>query len=182
MKILLIDGNTDHNNKLDQYLNNIVDLLNNSDHTLEHIKLEEKRIKYCIGCWSCWVKTPGKCFVSDDSHDICHKIIHSDFVLFASPIIMGFTSAILKRLQDKLIPLLHPYIEFVQNESHHHKRYESYPRLGLLLDKDANSDDEDVEIINDIYKRLALNFKSELVFTITTEQEIGEMIYAIDNI
>ena len=183
MNILLIDGNTDSRiNKLEKYLNGLVNLLINNNHSVKHIKLRDKKINYCTGCWSCWVKTPGKCFVSDDSHDICYDFIHSDFVLFASPIIMGFTSALLKRLQDKLIPLVHPYIEIVQNECHHKKRYESYPNLGLLLDKSPNSDDEDVEIIENIYKRFSLNLKSELCFTKITNHNIEDVVHAINTI
>jgi len=183
MNILLIDGIPDiSNTKFGKYLNGLVKLLVKNNHSVKHIKLRDKNIKYCIGCWSCWVKTPGQCFVSDDSHKICYDFINSEFVLFASPIIMGFTSALLKQLQDKLIPLLHPYIEIIQNESHHKKRYESYPKLGLLLDKSEDADNEDIEIISNIYSRFSLNFRSKHCFTKMTNQNIEEVFHAINNI
>jgi multimeric flavodoxin WrbA len=183
MNILILDGNTANpHTGLDVYVKRLIDVLQAHQHTVEHAKLAEKKIKYCTGCWRCWVKNPGQCFVSDDSHDICHRFIHSDFVLFASPVIMGFTSAVLKRLQDKLIPLLHPYIEIVENECHHRKRYDSYPRLGLLLETSRDDDDENVEIIEQIYKRFALNFRSELCFTKLTHQPIEEVVHEINRL
>jgi multimeric flavodoxin WrbA len=178
--ILLLDGQPNSGNtKLSKDLDQLVTLLQHK-YTVKYTKLWEQKVKYCIGCWSCWVKTPGKCFVSDDSLEICHDFIHSDLVVFASPVIMGFTSALLKKTQDKLIPLLHPYIEIVQNECHHRKRYQSYPKLGLLVDD--GGDDEDLKIITDIYKRFALNFKSELFFTEVLTDNTDEVFHAIDSI
>jgi len=114
MKITILNGNPDVNNaKFDNYLKNLSDLLESSNHTVTILKLREWDIKYCTGCFGCWVKTPGECVVPDDTRDIRREYIHSDFVLFASPVIMGFTSALLKKAHDKRIPLLHPYFELV---------------------------------------------------------------------
>lgn len=33
---------------------------------VEIINLREKTIKNCIGCFTCWTKTPGKCLHKDD--------------------------------------------------------------------------------------------------------------------
>jgi hypothetical protein len=77
---------------------------------------------------------------------------------------MGFVSSLLKKAMDKMIPLVHPYIEIVNGENHHQKRYPHYPGLALVLEKDDKSDEEDLEIISDIFRRLAINFKSDLQF------------------
>jgi hypothetical protein len=65
---------------------------------------------------------------------------------------------------DRLIVLLHPYIEIVNGECHHRKRYEKYPNLGLILEKEPDTDDEDIKLVKDIFDRLAINFHSKLVF------------------
>ena len=148
-------------------------------HRVVSVCLRDKKITYCTGCWACWVKTPGQCIASDDSREICSTFINSDFVLFASPVLMGFTSAILKRLQDKLIPLVHPYIEIVQGECHHKKRYDSYPGMGLVLDM-QESDMEDRQIITRIYERLAKNLRTRLHFSKTADDPAEEVAHAID--
>ena len=134
MKITILNGNPDSgNNTFEEYLLSLCAILANKGNTVSHIKLRNKNISYCVGCFNCWVKTPGVCSFLDDAPEILHEIIHSVLLLFASPVIMGFTSALLKKMQDKLIPLVHPYIELVKKECHHKKRYEHYPKLSLLL-------------------------------------------------
>jgi len=103
MKITILNGNPDPDNqKFDDYLNNLIKFLELSDNSVVDFKLREMKIRHCRGCFSCWVKTPGQCIYKDDSHDICREYINSDFILFASPLVMGFTSAVLKIAMDKL--------------------------------------------------------------------------------
>ena len=118
----------------------------------------------------------------DDSATIRHDYINSNFVLFASPVIMGFISAMLKKTQDKLIPLLLPYFEMVHGEVHHQGRYEKYPRIGLLLEKNDNTDEEDIEIISDIYGRTAINFKTSFCFSKLTSDPVEEAANEINSI
>ena len=82
-------------------------------------------------------------------------------------------------MQDKMIPLVHPYIELVNNECHHVKRYDRYPKLGLIFAKEPETDSEDIRIVTDIYKRLALNMKSELIFSRSIEEPIDNLIHEI---
>jgi hypothetical protein len=92
---------------------------------------------------------------------------------------MGFTSAVLKRANDKFIPLLHPYADFVDGELHHLKRYDSYPRWGLVLEKGDGADGEDVSIISEVYRRDCINFHTTLEFTHvidTTPEEVAREI------
>ena len=183
MKITILNGNQNTENvKFDNYLKSLSDLLESSNHTVTTLELKEMDIKLCIGCFNCWVKTPGECRVADDSRDVCREYINSDFVLFASPIIMGFTSTLLKKAHEKLLPLLLPYLELVQNESHHVSRYEKYPKIGLLLEKEKDTDDEDLKIITDIYKRNAINFKTSFCLTKFITDSAEEVTNEINSI
>ena len=183
MKITILNGNPNADNvKFDNYLDTLSGLLESSKHPVTILKLREMDIRYCIGCFGCWVKTPGECTVADGSHDICREYINSALALFASPVIMGFTSALLKKAHEKLIPLLLPYTEFVQNESHHVSRYDKYPVMGLLLEKDRDTDEEDIKIISDIYVRDAINLKTSFCFTKLTDDSVEEVANAINRI
>ena len=183
MKITILNGNPDARNKsLEDYLAQLFDGLTASGHAVTSFNLREMDIKYCIGCFGCWVKSPGECRSKDQSSQVCRAYINSDFVLWASPIIMGFYSATLKKVTDKLICLVHPYGEFVDGEVHHLPRYDHYPIAGLLLEKGTNSDDEDVRIISDIHNRTMLNFKSRSAFTKLTHEPVKEVADAINHI
>ena len=183
MKITILNGNQDASNAtIDDYLAQLNNELTSSSHAVTSFNLREMDIKYCIGCFGCWVKSPGECRSKDESRKVCSAYINSDFVLWASPIIMGFYSATLKKVTDKLICLVHPYGEFVHGEVHHLPRYDHYPIAGLLLEKGADSDDEDVQIISDIYNRTMLNFKSSSAFTKLTLEPVEEVADAINRI
>lgn len=135
--------------------------------------LRQMDIKYCTGCRSCWLKTPGECPLKDEMPKILSSVIHSDLTVFISPVVMGFVSKYIKKASDRFVPLVHPYIEIYKNECHHVSRYDKYPKLGLMLLKEQNSDIRcEAEIITDIYKRTALNFKSDLAFSIVSEGSV----------
>ena len=183
MKITILNGNPDaQNHVFDDYLKRLSDVLLSYNHSVTTLHLREMDIRQCIGCWGCWVKTPGVCIVKDDSYDVCREYINSDLVVFTSPVIMGYTSALLKKAQEKLLPLVLPYFEMVQNEVHHLARYDKYPLMGLLLEKSKDTDEEDIKIISDIYRRDAINVKTSFCFTRLTSDPVEEVANEINSI
>lgn len=112
---------------------------------------------------------------------LLESIINSDLTVFVSPIHMGFVSANIKKVNDKMIPLAHPYIEIFNGECHHIKRYDKYPKLGLLLIGNGSQSKESHGLITGIYKRIAINMKTELAFSILSDGAIEEVEYAINN-
>jgi len=162
MRIKILNGNPNDGNVIfDDYMKDLSDLLTSRDHTVSILNLREIDIKYCIGCF---VKTPGECVIKDGSIDVRREYINADFVLFTSPVIMGFTSALLKKTQDRLLPLMHPYFKPFQKQMHHISRYDKYPLTGPLIEKGKDTDEEDLKIISDIYRRDAVNLNSKLCF------------------
>ncbi len=126
--------------------------------SVERFDLLSMNLKYCIGCWSCWWKTPGECAIKDDAEIILKSVINSDFLIFASPLMSGFTSSTLKKITDRFVSLLHPYVIILNGESHHRKRYAKYPDFGVIIGREEDTDDEEIKIVSDIYDRLAINF------------------------
>jgi multimeric flavodoxin WrbA len=176
LKITLVDGNDPSGNtSLDEYLNRLADLLAD-DHDVAHVRLHELKIKDCMGCFGCWQKTPGKCLHTDDMVPLYSRYIKSDLVLLAAPIIMGFPAARLKRFHDRLIPVIHPYVAIVHEELHHATRYSKYPNIGLLLAKEPDTDDEDIDIIIDMYRRIGISFSSPFVYSAVIDNQPPEAI------
>lgn len=183
MKICILNGNPGSiRNGLDRYLKKLSAALEAEEHSVMQITLKDLTIKYCTGCFGCWVRTPGECVVKDDSALVCRELVRSDLTLFASPVIMGFPSALLKKANDKLIPLVHPYSAIDRGEVHHLPRYDHYPLLGLILQRQKDTDDEDMDIITRIYERTALNLKSSLAFVRSTDTSIEEVVDEINSI
>lgn len=177
MRITILYGNPSEGDKEFQfYLDDLRSKLE-QENTIDIFHLDTMNLRYCTGCWSCWWKTPGRCIIKDDADKIFTSVINSDFLIFASPLIAGFVSSSLKKITDRLIVLLHPYIQFINGESHHRKRYDKYPPFGLLLKKEKDTDDEDIQIVKDIYDRLALNFHStQQYLKLIDENSVDEVL------
>jgi len=149
--------------------------------SVEIFKLRDMNIGYCTGCWSCWVKTPGLCSIKDDMPQILRSVEASDRTVFLSPVSMDFVTAQTKKICDRLIPLVHPYIKVYGGECHHVSRYDSYPELGLLL-LDPDKDEERFDVIRNIFERLSINLKSSLSLSMVigeTETEVSNAVSSL---
>ncbi len=165
MNILVLDGTPTNNHttfssKLDLHLASL-----EPDTNFKVMKISELKLAFCNGCFNCWWRTPGVCNIRDDIDLVTEAVMKADRLLFASPMIHGFPSSLLKKVQDRLIPLLLPYIDLVDGECHHQKRYEHYPEIELFFGKEEDITPEDEHIVSDIYRRLAINFHSKIVKT-----------------
>ena len=100
-------------------------------------------IQPCRGCFSCWVKTPGRCVIHDDEEAILGATAASDRVIWLTPITFGGYSPELKKALDRIIPILLPFFAKVRGETHHPLRYPRPRRLlaiGTLKQEDADSE------------------------------------------
>ena len=178
MKITILNGSPVPA-QFDHYLAELAFVLKSSGHAITLINLRDIPLRHCVGCWSCWVKTPGQCRSGDASLDIDRAVIQSDFTLWAAPLKLGFPSELLKMALDKHLPLIHPYVVVAYNEAHHLRRYPRYPRVGLLIEKEATTDDRDLQIIRDIHCRTAINFKTRLEFMLMADTPAVELAQRI---
>jgi hypothetical protein len=175
MRITLLNGDPDRSSAFYECVHNVAGRLANLGHEVATLDLCELNLKGCSGCWGCWVKTPGECIKGDDSAKVCRSVINSDLLVLASPIIMGFTSALLKRAADQMIPLLHPYVTIQGGEMHHLPRYSSYPAFALLLGVGPDADAEDLEITRAMWTRTARNLMSHVVLTAVADRPAKEI-------
>jgi multimeric flavodoxin WrbA len=182
MRITIYNANdSTEQSELDSRVLELSELLGKS-HEVSTVTLKDLDLKYCTGCWSCWVKTPGRCHIQDDIAQVHHSYINSDLVIFAAPMRMGFPSSLLKKMNDRLVPMVHPYIELVNDECHHEPRYEKYPYWGMILGEEDGGMESDMDMVREIYERTALNIKSSLLFSCSTSSTAKEIAYEIDHI
>jgi hypothetical protein len=70
----------------------------------------------------------------------------------------------------------------LNGETHHVMRYDKVAYAGALLEPGPDTDDEDLDIIRNIYVRNNYNFDSVLKFFETTDTPVEEVANAIDGI
>ncbi len=177
MKVTLINGSLkDIHESFDKQFDHFHQQLTQCCENIRvaHFNLKQMVIRQCIGCFNCWTKTPGKCVLKDDAERCLISIIQSDLVIFASPLMMGMTTGLMKRLNDRLIPLIHPYFSVVKGEIHHRYRYDQYPQIAVIYDPSPEDTPEDIALCRQIYERLAINFKTDLAFFQSIQSVLSE--------
>jgi hypothetical protein len=130
------------------------------DEPLKIVRLGDQSITSCIGCWSCWLKTPGRCTMKDQMAEAYPEYVNSDAVILLMDTAQGFISHKAKAFLDRTIPHYHPYIEVVNGECHHVARYKSYPDMVFYYDTEGLAKGED-QVIEDYLYRTAYHFKSK---------------------
>jgi multimeric flavodoxin WrbA len=181
LKYLVINGNPYSERKeMDKYIDRLFDAIKSAGHEVQKLVLRDMKIKPCTGCFNCWVKNPGNCIILDDGNEVARQYIASDHVILASPLIMGFLSSLLKNTMDRNIPLVHPHLEEVGGEVHHKKRYDKYPVISFLLEKESFTDAEDIDIVTGIFQREAINVRSSIGFIRFIDKPVQEVLHAID--
>lgn len=183
MRVAILNGNPDPGNlRFDGRLKSLSDLLRAKNHQVNQLTLRALDIGYCNGCWGCWVKTPGRCVNEDGSREVCRAWVNSDLVLLASPLRMGFVTSLLKAALDKIIPVSLPYIVIHQGETRHRPRYRTTPKLAALLEREENTDPEDLGIVEETFRRNALNFRTKYCFTRYLDDPVEEVADAVDRV
>jgi multimeric flavodoxin WrbA len=69
------------------------------------IHLSEMAIGYCLGCYSCWTKTPGVCVRQDDMAGIIPTMKEADVIFLGTPLYFNTMSGTLKVFVDRLTAL-----------------------------------------------------------------------------
>lgn len=130
------------------------------DEPLKVVKLATESITACIGCWNCWLKTPGRCVMKDQMAESYPNYINSDTVILLMDTAQGFISHKAKAFLDRTIPLYHPYIKMVDGECHHVTRYKCYPDMVFYYDTEGLTTQEE-HVIEDYLYRTAYHFESK---------------------
>lgn len=177
MRLAILDGAPEPG-PMDGWLREVVSGLSSRGHEVHHVALRELRLCQCRGCFGCWVKTPGRCAIRDDGERLAREVVAADVMVFASPISMGFTSALLRRAHERLLPLLHPYFKLVEGEVHHVQRYPRRARMALLHGHEG-VDGEDRALLRVLHERMALNMDARLVLVASSDRRPEEVCDAL---
>jgi multimeric flavodoxin WrbA len=108
---------------------------------VEVVYLREKTIKNCIGCFTCWTKTPGQCIHKDDmTKELFHKWLESDIVVYATPLYNYAVNATLKVFIERTLPSFEPFFEIHDGRMFHPLRHKNPAAVVLSV---AGMPDED---------------------------------------
>lgn len=77
---------------------------------ITEIEVSHANIRPCLGCFSCWNKTPGKCCIQDDVQGILEKMLWADLTIWSFPLYYFNVPGSLKSLIDRQLPMSLPFM------------------------------------------------------------------------
>lgn len=100
---------------------------------VEVVNLREKKIRNCIGCFTCWTKTPGQCIHKDDmTLELFPKLLASDMVIYASPLFYHTINATMAAFMERTLPAAFPFFEQGEDGKTFHPARYKVPASVLL--------------------------------------------------
>lgn len=143
-----------------------------------HFISEKGTIQNCIGCFGCWIKTPGKCVLKDNYDNMGAILSHTDHLIIISHCYYGGYSPFVKNVLDRSIPYLLPFFKTKKNETHHKQRYKKVFSITAYF-YGGNITSQEMDLAQKLVKANATNFHSQsckVVFYKTFEQLKGESL------
>lgn len=99
-------------------------------------------IRNCIGCFGCWIKTPGICVLKDDYRNMGELLSKCNKLVIISKCVYGSYSPFVRNILDRSIPYLLPYFVSRNGATHHKNRYENAISLSVHFYGDDISERE----------------------------------------
>jgi multimeric flavodoxin WrbA/putative sterol carrier protein len=126
MKVLALNSSprSDRESKTALMLGHLVAGMRDAGADVEVVNLREKTVKHCIGCYSCWTKTPGVCVHNDDmTNELFPKWLASDLVVYGSPLYIHTVNGIMKTFIERILPVALPFLERRDGKTEHPLRH-----------------------------------------------------------
>ena len=169
IKAVILNGSNAMHDGCDALTSRVGELLSARGVDSRVFDLRDHRLAHCVGCFECWVKTPGSCRAKDAGGDIVRDVIQSDLSVWVTPVTFGGFSAQLKKIIDRHICLISPFFQRIDGEVHHRKRYRVYPGV-LAIGTLAKPDPEAAELFERLVGRVAINFHAPAAPTVVVER------------
>ena len=101
--------------------------------TVETVNINALDIKPCLGCFSCWSKTPGACCIRDDMQAIIEKILWADVIIWSFPLYYFGLPGPLKNLIDRQLPMSLPFMSAETQSGGHPSRYDMSSKRAVVI-------------------------------------------------
>ena len=112
-------------------------------------------INSCIGCFSCWIKTPKICALKDNFRNMTTYLKNSSDFIIISKNRYGCYSEPIKRVLERCIGYVLPYFTIRNGAIHHKLRYND--KLNFITFFYGELDKNDSIVLNNLVKANAIN-------------------------
>lgn len=110
MRILFVLGNPRKSGYTQSVAGQVLEGMRDVGADLDVLDLASADINGCVGCYSCWLATPGQCIHHDGMADILERLYACDLLFLATPIYYYSMSSLMKVFLERTFPLTAPGI------------------------------------------------------------------------
>ncbi len=100
-KVLVISASPRKGGNSDLLCDEFVRGATEAGHEVEKIRLAEKNVGFCSGCYAC--QKLKRCFKDDDANALIEKMLSADVIVLATPVYFYSMDAQLKALIDRSV-------------------------------------------------------------------------------
>lgn len=158
MRVLLVSDEENQTQLEQEIKERVMDYFQQETFDLTHLSVKKEDLNYCVGCFGCWVKSPGLCVFDDFGRRLNKHFVESDYVILLTPIVYGCYSTAIKRVLDRTVPNILPFFKIINNEVHHAPRYDHYPQL-ITIGYGEDIADSEEKTFRSLTQANAINFQ-----------------------
>ncbi len=100
-KVLVISASGRKGGNSDTLCDEFIRGAKEAGHKVEKIRLAEKNLGYCTGCYAC--QKLHRCVQKDDGNDIVRKMLYADVIVLATPVYFYSMNGYMKTLIDRSV-------------------------------------------------------------------------------
>ena len=134
MKILVLNGSPKEKSDTFRMTEAFLRGLNrNGEHEVNVIRVIDKDIAPCRGCFGCWERMDGHCVIEDDQNAILDIYREADIILWSFPLYCYGMPSHLKAFLDRTIPLVKMKMVQEENGTVRHVALADFSKIHTLV-------------------------------------------------
>jgi len=137
MRVLLLRANPRKSGYTQRLVEWFLQGLRETDAAVMDVDLAAQTILPCLGCYHCWLITPGQCVHADDMSALLERILEADVIVCATPLYYYSMSSSLKVFFERTLPLTREGLQpstrgMVRNNTRYPERWQGKRLITIL--------------------------------------------------
>jgi len=136
---------------------------------IEYVELFKEKFKNCIGCFSCWTKTPGRCIHDDGMDAALERLRVSDLVIWATPVYHFNMTSIMQGFVERTLPEVLPLMVKNGEEYMHPQRHERMRPRNVVISNCGFPDFSNFDVLEAAFRKSTGDDGLETIFCVMGE-------------
>lgn len=137
MKVLLVRGNPRKHGHTQRLTDLLLQGLNDTPAKVVDVDLTTLNPSPCLGCYHCWLVTPGQCVHGDGMDEVLVHLLDADVLVCVTPLYYFAMSSYLKIFFERTFPLAQPGLVpsgggLTRNRLRHPERWRGKKMITLI--------------------------------------------------